>query len=431
MPLLDKIDSPSDIRNLSIDQLRELCAEIREYMVDCCAVNPGHLASSLGAVELIVGIHYVFDTPEDKLVFDVGHQAYAHKIITGRRDAFRDNRKAGGISGFPNMSESPYDNFGVGHSSTSISAALGFAEAAKMSESKRHTIALIGDGALTGGLAFEALNNAGTSNCDLLVVLNDNNQSIDKNLGGIHEYLLRVTTSTKYNALKSHIWERLGAKPLRAFIQNWIRSIKFRIVKTSGGDIFEALGLRYFGPIDGNDIEQVINTLRKLRDLKGPRVIHCITTKGKGYAPAEADPTVWHAPGKYDSRTGERAVSSFTADRYQDVFGQVLCDLSDIDSRVVGITPAMASGCGMNKLSVLQNHLLTLMLARKSIVDVAKKERRLGKNNGCRSIIWINVFLHGIRCSSWTLPYCSMLFNAFGKSFVSIKISGAEMERST
>lgn len=351
MPLLDHIKSPADIKGLSIDELRELCAEIRSYMVECCAVNPGHLASSLGAVELIVGIHYVFDTPQDKVIFDVGHQAYAHKILTGRMEAFRENRKAGGLSGFPKISESPFDAFGTGHSSTSISAALGFAEAARMNGSSSRTVALIGDGALTGGMAFEALNNAGASKSNLLVILNDNNQSIDGNLGGLHENLLRITTSRKYNNLKLHIWKRLGEKRFRTFIQNWIRSIKYSIVKKSGGDLFEALGLRYFGPIDGNDIEQVVVTLRKLREINGPRVIHCYTTKGKGYAPAEADPTIWHAPGKFNPETGERIAGTFTADRYQDVFGEVLCELSDLDDRVVGITPAMASGCGMNKLA--------------------------------------------------------------------------------
>lgn len=349
--LLDRINSPSDIKSLSIRQLEELCAEIRAYMVECCSRNPGHLASSLGAVELIVGVHYVFDTPTDKLVFDVGHQAYAHKIITGRKEAFRTARTRDGISGFPKMGESEYDAFGVGHSSTSISAALGLAEAARMQGRKEKVIALIGDGALTGGLAFEGLNNAGNSHADLLVVLNDNNQSIDSNLGGLHNYLLHITTNIRYNRFKQRIWDLLGDNPLRRFIQRWVRSLKSWFVKKSGGDLFEALGFRYFGPVNGNDIEQVVYTLRKLAGMTGPRIIHCITTKGKGYAPAENDPVTWHAPGRFNPETGERISSPHPYDRYQDVFGEVLTDLALKDRRIVGVTPAMATGCGMNRLA--------------------------------------------------------------------------------
>ena len=346
--ILDRVNFPEDIRTLDAAELKELCAEIRSYMVECCAGNPGHLASSLGAVELIVGLHYIYNTPEDKIVFDVGHQAYAHKILTGRKELFKLNRTREGISGFPKMDESPYDSFGVGHSSTSVSAALGLAEAAKLQGSEARTIAFIGDGALTGGLAFEGLNNAGDSAADLLIVLNDNNQSIDRNIGALHEHLLRITTNPAYNRFKGKVWDRIGDRRLRAFLQRWIRSLKSWIVKGSGGDLFEALGFRYFGPIDGNDMEQVIETLRKLKGLKGPRILHCITTKGKGYAPAEADPTVWHAPGRFDPRTGERQRSAYTADRYQDVFGEVLLELAETDRRVIGITPAMATGCGMS-----------------------------------------------------------------------------------
>ena len=349
--ILDSIDSPEDLRKLDAAELGELCAEVRAYMVECCAVNPGHLASSLGAVELIVGLHYIYNTPEDKIVFDVGHQAYAHKILTGRREAFRQNRTRYGISGFPKMDESPYDAFGVGHSSTSVSAALGFAEAARLKGSREKAVAFIGDGALTGGLAFEGLNNAGNSAADLLIVLNDNNQSIDSNIGALHEHLLRITTSPFYNRFKGKVWNTMGDRRFRTFIQRWIRSLKSWIVKKTGGDLFEALGFRYFGPIDGNDMDQVLETLRKIRDLKGPRVLHCITTKGKGYAPAEVDPTVWHAPGRFDPETGERKRSPYKADRYQDVFGQVLVELAEADGRVVGITPAMATGCGMNLLA--------------------------------------------------------------------------------
>ncbi len=350
-PLLEKVDSPKDIKGFSMDELRQLCHEIRRYMIECCSVNPGHLGSSLGAVELMVGLHYVYDAPEDKLVFDVGHQAYAHKIITGRREAFRKNRMKDGISGFPKRSESEYDAFGAGHSSTSISAALGFAEAAKLQGLKQKTVALIGDGSLTGGLAFEGLNNAGAAKSDILVILNDNNISIDRNIGALHEYLLRITTNPRYNRAKQRVWNRLGDGWLRRNIQNMVISAKSSLVKHSGGDLFEAMGFRYFGPIDGNDIAQVIKTLRKLRTLKGPLLLHTLTTKGKGYAPAEENQTVWHAPGTFDPETGERVKSEKGVSRYQDVFGATLLELARKNPKVVGITPAMASGCGMNILA--------------------------------------------------------------------------------
>jgi len=345
--ILDRIESPADLRTLDAAELKELCAEVRAYMIECCAVNPGHLASSLGAVELIVGLHYIYNTPEDKIVFDVGHQAYAHKILTGRKEAFRKNRTREGISGFPKMDESPYDAFGVGHASTSISAALGYAEAARLTGNGGKSIAFIGDGALTGGLAFEGMNNAGASGADLLIVLNDNNQSIDSNIGALHEHLLRITTNPFYNRFKGKVWRTMGDRKFRLFIQRWVKSLKSWMVRKTGGDLFEALGFRYFGPIDGNDMDQVLETLGKLRNLTGPRVLHCITTKGKGFAPAEADPTIWHAPGKFDPDTGER-ITRGGRDRYQDVFGEVLLDLAETDRRVVGITPAMASGCGMH-----------------------------------------------------------------------------------
>ena len=349
--LLEKIDSPKDLKELDMAQLRQLCDEIRAYIVECCSTNPGHLASSLGAVELIVGVHYVFDTPQDKFVFDVGHQAYAHKIITGRREAFRSLRTEGGISGFPNRDESEYDCFGVGHSSTSISAALGFAEAARLQGLHRKVIALIGDGAMTGGLAFEGLNNAGAGRADMLILLNDNNQSIESNTGAMHEYLLNITTSNSYNRLKDRIWHLLGDGRFRDFIQRWVRSLKSWFVKSTGGDVFESLGIRYFGPIDGNDIAEVVKALRKLKDMDGPRILHCMTVKGKGYGPAEKDPVTWHAPGKFVPETGQRIGTEYDRDRYQDVFGQVLLQLAETDPKVVGITPAMAQGCGMNLLA--------------------------------------------------------------------------------
>ena len=349
--ILDKVDSPKDIKGLSIGELRELCAEIRSYMIECCSINPGHLGSSLGAVELIVGLHYVYDAPQDKLVFDVGHQAYAHKIITGRREAFRKNRMKDGISGFPKRSESEYDAFGAGHSSTSISAALGFAEAAKQQKLGHKAVALIGDGSLTGGLAFEGLNNAGAAKTDILVILNDNNISIDRNIGAIHEYLLNITTDPRYNKAKKHIWDKLGDGRFRKLIQKMVVGTKSYLVRHSGGDLFEAMGFRYFGPIDGNDIEQVIRTLQKLKELGGPLILHTLTTKGKGYAPAEANQTVWHAPGIFDPETGERIKSEKGDSRYQDVFGATLLELAKMNPKVVGITPAMASGCGMNILA--------------------------------------------------------------------------------
>lgn len=348
--LLEKIDSPEDLRKLPRKKLEEVCRELRDYMVECCSVNPGHLGSSLGAVELIVALHYIYNTPEDKIVFDVGHQAYAHKILTGRRELFRKNRMRDGISGFPKMDESPYDAFGAGHSSTSISAALGFAEAARLTGATYKSVAVIGDGAMTGGLAWEGLNNAGSSMADILVILNDNDISIDRNLGGLHDYLLRVTTSQTYNRVKRGIWNRLGEGKLRDWIQKRVIDTKANLVRSSGGALFEALGFRYFGPIDGNDIGQMVSVLSRIKDLHGPRILHLHTRKGAGYAPAEEDPTTWHAPGKFDAATGTRIKTVNAPDRYQDVFGKVLVELAGKDSRVVGITPAMASGCGMNRL---------------------------------------------------------------------------------
>ena len=349
--ILEKVNSPKDIKALDLRELGQLCTEIRQYMIECCSVNPGHLGSSLGAVELIVGLHYVYDAPADKLVFDVGHQAYAHKIITGRREAFRRNRMKDGISGFPKRSESEYDAFGAGHSSTSISAALGFAEAAKLQGLDQKVVALIGDGSLTGGLAFEGLNNAGVAKSDILVILNDNNISIDRNIGAVHEYLLNITTNPRYNNAKKRVWDRLGDGKFRKWIQKIVVNTKSSLVRHSGGDLFEAMGFRYFGPIEGNDIEQVIRTLEKLKGIGGPLILHALTTKGKGYAPAEANQTVWHAPGVFDPETGERIKSEKGESRYQDVFGSVLLDLAQRNSKVVGVTPAMASGCGMNQLA--------------------------------------------------------------------------------
>ena len=348
--LLNKVNLPEDVRKLSAQERVQLCEEIRRYMVECCSVNPGHLGSSLGAVELTVALHTIYNTPGDKLIFDVGHQSYAHKIITGRREAFRKNRQRDGISGFPKRDESEYDAFGTGHSSTSVSAALGFAEAARISGSGQRAVAIIGDGALTGGLAWEGLNNAGASKADLLVILNDNNISIDKNTGGVHDYLLHLTTHPFYNRLKNKVWNSLGEGRARDWVQKRVIDTKSNLVRGSGGALFESLGFRYFGPIDGNDLGQLTDTLERLRNLHGPRILHLHTRKGFGYGPAEQDPTIWHAPGKFNPSTGERLKSVNAADRYQDVFGEVLTGLARRDERVVGITPAMASGCGMSRL---------------------------------------------------------------------------------
>ncbi len=351
MDILSSINSPADIKGLSIDQLRQLCQEIRDYMILCCSANPGHLGSSLGAVELIVGLHYVFDAPNDKIIFDVSHQAYAHKILTGRREAFKKNRCEDGISGFTRIEESPYDAFGAGHSSTSISAALGLAKAAEYKDNGSKCVALIGDGSLSGGLAFEGLNNAGDCSTDLLVVVNDNNMSIDHNIGAMHKHLLKLTTDPFYNRVKKKVSTQIGQGLIREKLKCAISSVKNHLVRSSGGDLFEALGFRYFGPIDGNDIAEVVSTLQRIKNLGGPRVLHTITKKGKGYEPAEADATTWHAPGMFDPSTGKRISSAKGAARYQDVFGEVLLELARRNSAVVGITPAMASGCGMNILA--------------------------------------------------------------------------------
>lgn len=349
--ILDKVNYPSDIKNLTIDELKQLCSELRDFIVNSCATNPGHVGSSLGAVDLVVALHYVYNTPDDKLVFDVGHQAYAHKIITGRKEVFDCNRKLGGISGFTKRSESPYDAFGAGHASTSISAALGFAEAERIIEGKNKSVAIIGDGALTGGLAYEGLNNAGGSKSDILVILNDNNISIDKNIGAMNEYLLKITTHPSYNKLKDKVWKSVGEGGFRRWIQRGVTTTKSWFVRRTGGDFFESMGFRYFGPIDGNDIEHLIETLEKVKDLKGPRILHILTKKGKGYLPAEENPTIWHAPGKYNPKTGEQIIHKYEASRYQDVFGQTLVDLATINDKVVGITPAMTTGSGMTAMA--------------------------------------------------------------------------------
>ena len=345
---IKRVNNPEELRQLSHKELGAYADELRRYILECCAVNPGHLGSSLGTVELTIALHYVYATPEDRIVWDVGHQAYAHKIITERRDAFRSNRTYSGISGFPRRAESEYDAFGAGHSSVSISAAFGIAKSLEMSGNKSHVVAVIGDGALTGGLAFEGLNNAGASpKTDLLVILNDNEMSIDKPAGALDSYLVRISTSRWYNTLKRRLWRGLSViPPLHRLVRKTGNAIKHGLLQNS--NLFESLNFRYFGPIDGHDIEALISTLTALKDIGGPKLLHIKTKKGKGYAAAEADPAVWHAPGRFDVATGERVKTVYSADRYQDVFGTTLLDLAKSDERIVGVTPAMPSGCSMN-----------------------------------------------------------------------------------
>lgn len=354
--LLSKIQSPSDLRKLSIGQLPEVCKELREDIIEEVAVNPGHLASSLGAMEITVACHYVFDTPEDRIVWDVGHQAYGHKILTGRRERFSENRKLNGLMPFPSPKESEYDTFTCGHASNSISAALGMAVAAKLTNHpNRHVVAIIGDGAMSGGLAFEGLNNASSKPNDLLIILNDNDMSIDRAVGGMQQYLLNLDTNETYNRLrfKASQWLHdrgiLNDKRRKGIIRlnNALKS-----VISQQQNLFEGMNIRYFGPFDGNDVREVVRILRQLKNMKGPKLLHLHTIKGKGYEPAEKSATVWHAPGKFDPETGERIIqdTSNQPPKYQDVFGQTLLELAKENPRIVGVTPAMPSGCSMNVL---------------------------------------------------------------------------------
>ena len=347
MKYLNKIDSPADLRRLAPEQLPQLCSELREFIISSCAENPGHIGASLGTIELTVVLHYLYNTPKDKLIWDVGHQAYAHKILTGRRDAFVNNRKYKGISGLQKMSESPYDAFGVGHSSTSISAALGMAVASSLENSDEQVVAIIGDGALTGGLAYEGLNNAGANKSNILVILNDNQISIDPNVGAMHNYLLKFTTSHFYNKTKTRIWKYLGSEKLRNLAGKFLFSTKAAFFKS--GSVFESLGFRYFGAIDGHNTEQLLETIAQLKQIEGPKLLHIVTKKGKGYKPAEEDQVVWHSPGNFDKNTGVRKTNGTpTADRYQDVFGETLLELARMNNKIVGVTPAMPTGCSMN-----------------------------------------------------------------------------------
>ncbi len=356
-PILNTISSPVDLRTLNGDQLVTLCGELRAFLIDSLCSNPGHFASSLGVVELTVALHYVFNTPYDKLIWDVGHQAYPHKILTGRRDVFHTNRKYKGISGFPKMSESQYDAFGTGHSSTSISAALGMAVASHLQkEEDRHHIAVIGDGSLTAGLAFEAMNHAGVANSNILVIVNDNGISIDPSVGALKEYLTDITTSKTYNKLKDEVWINLGkmgivGRKTRSVFQKFETALKASILKQS--NLFESLNFRYFGPIDGHDLNYLTKVLDDIKRLKGPKLLHVVTVKGKGYEFAEKDRTRFHAPGCFDKHTGKSTEEKKTVEippKYQIVFGKTILELARNNPKVVGITPAMPTGCSLNIL---------------------------------------------------------------------------------
>ena len=352
--LLSNINNPADLKKLSKEQMHQVCNELRQYIIDIVSVHGGHFAASLGVVELSVALHYVFNTPYDQLVWDVGHQAYGHKILTGRRDNFVTNRKYKGISGFPNRSESVYDTFGVGHSSTSISAALGMAMAAKYKgEKDRKSIAVIGDGAMTAGLAFEAMNHAGVADSDVLIILNDNCMSIDPNVGALKEYLTDISTSPTYNKLKDDVWKILGKLPVG---KSFSRGMAHRLTEGVKGmvntksNLFEALKLRYFGPIDGHNISKLIDTLEDLKNIPGPKILHIITVKGKGYELAEKDQTKWHAPGLFDKVTGEIQQKKFDIPqppKYQDVFGHSIIELAEANNKIMAVTPAMPSGSSL------------------------------------------------------------------------------------
>ena len=354
--ILSEINSPDDLKKLNQTQLVQLCDELRHFIIDNVSVYGGHFGASLGVVELTVALHYVFNTPKDQLVWDVGHQAYGHKILTGRRDDFYTNRVYQGMSGFPKRKESEYDTFGVGHSSTSISAAVGMAVASKYKgEEDKHHIAVIGDGAMTGGLAFEGMNHAGVSNSNLLIILNDNCMSIDPNVGALKDYLTDITTSHTYNKMKDEVWNVLGkfskfgphARDIIAKVENSIKSFLL-----SQSNMFESLNLRYFGPVDGHDVDHLVHVLNDMKDIKGPKILHCVTVKGKGYGPAEnGNKTTWHAPGKFDKLSGEihkKVDEKPQPPKYQQVFGHTIVELAEKNKKIMGITPAMPSGSSLN-----------------------------------------------------------------------------------
>ena len=354
-PLLSHIDSPADLRKLSSEQLPQVCDDIRKFLIESLSKNPGHFASGMGAVEITVALHYVFNTPYDRIVWDVGHQAYGHKLLTGRRDRFDTNRKFGGLSGFPNPAESEYDTFSAGHASNSISAALGMAIATSLKNEKprRNVVAVIGDASISGGLAFEGLNNAANVKNNLLIVLNDNDMSIDRNVGSLNGYLAHLTTSRRYNNFRYKFYrlmKKLGLvnERQKGVIQRFNNSLK--TLFSGQQNIFEGLNIRYFGPFDGHDVGRLVNVLNDIKDMEGPRILHICTTKGKGFEPAEKDPAVWHAPGKFDPVTGERVkpAPGPHPPKYQDVFGETLTELAEKNDRIIGITAAMPSGTSMS-----------------------------------------------------------------------------------
>jgi 1-deoxy-D-xylulose-5-phosphate synthase len=351
--LLSKIEYPEDLRKLKIDELPQVCEELRNDIIDEVSMNPGHFASSLGVVEITVALHYVFNTPEDRLVWDVGHQAYGHKILTGRRESFCTNRKLHGIRPFPSPLESQYDTFACGHASNSISAALGMAVAAKIEGKNRHVVAIIGDGAMSGGLAFEGLNNVSSTDNDLLIILNDNDMSIDRAVGGMEKYLLNLDTNETYNRLRFKASQWLHSKGYlndnrRKGIIRLNNALKSALSHQQ--NIFEGMNIRYFGPFDGHDVKNTVRVLSQLKNMRGPKILHLHTTKGKGYEPAEKSATIWHAPGKFDPKTGQRVVDDGTPKppRYQDVFGHTLLEMAKENKQIVGVTPAMPTGCSMN-----------------------------------------------------------------------------------
>ncbi|MDB5195760.1 MAG: 1-deoxy-D-xylulose-5-phosphate synthase, partial [Flaviaesturariibacter sp.] len=377
--LLQGINNPDDLKKLPKEQLHQVCDELRQYIVDVVSVHGGHFAASLGVVELSVALHYVYNTPYDQLVWDVGHQAYGHKILTGRKDHFPSNRKYGGLSGFPKRSESEYDTFGVGHSSTSISAALGMAIAAKYKgETDRKSVAIIGDGSMTAGMAFEAMNHAGVADSDVLIILNDNCMSIDPNVGALKEYLTDITTSPTYNKVRDDIWKLMGKLPIgkrftREMASKLEASVKGMVNKSS--NLFEALNLRYFGPIDGHNITKLVDTLSDLRNIPGPKLLHVLTVKGKGYALAEKDQTKWHAPGLFDKITGEIYKKKFDLPqppKYQDVFGHTLLELAEQNDKIMGITPAMPSGSSLNiMMKAMPHRAIDVGIAEQHAVTVS------------------------------------------------------------
>lgn len=374
--ILAQINTPEDLRRRNRSELLQICDELRQYIIDDVSVYGGHFGASLGVVELSVALHYVFNTPNDQLIWDVGHQAYGHKILTGRRDNFHTNRLYGGISGFPKRKESKYDAFGVGHSSTSISAALGMSVASNYKgETDRQHIAVIGDGSMTGGMAFEAMNHAGDIPNNMIIILNDNCMAIDPNVGALKEYLTDITTSHTYNRVKDEVWNLLGkmstfGKSAQDIVSKIENGLKATLLKQS--NLFESLNLRYFGPIDGHDVEYMVTVLNDLKNIPGPKILHCITTKGKGYALAEKDQTLWHAPGKFDKITGEikkKYYSTPQAPKYQDVFGHTIVELAEKNSKIMGVTPAMPSGSSLNlMMKVMPNRAFDVGIAEQHAV---------------------------------------------------------------